>query len=862
MGLNILLEKNKSKNSVNVENFVNLDLTSKSRLLPYNDISDTLNLTKLYQEERDNSTKYRLLFTVNPICSNVLYNMRTEVVREEGSDECIFVPMIFDSNGVNNFNAINKTPLWSYQATRDTEYSHPDLMEGTPYVYHCGADIFNNHMLRARDFVFVNKIEEGDTGNTKFNTISDYLRNGKGEIVKEYNYGANDLTTKDEENNNVFNNNNLINLHLYQTDSVLEPYQAFKERINEENGWFGFINQTTVSIPNASIEEGNENTKNIVINRIMNNNKSCEQYDMYPDRSLFSFIPKYNKYRHRQEKNWDYCITYPYMKDFEKINEVCGCNNSSVKIVEAIRTYSNSGNNLIRMKSIFKHNLDVNDVISLYYLKEDSMEHISRRITVVGIGDYEGNDKEHYFSVKYSEIEGVFGICEETGCSGEYLTLDNEKAQLFFKKETNGIEHQYYFRKFKKIKREDNKELDSYVNKLAYGENIYGDRIAQVIYTDDIDIDGLVDHNGKPLSELYFTIIKRNAGHSLWYDENVYTGDSIEFSHCFGKVTDGLDLPVEQDDYNIKYLHNIDYETWDLKPKSTLSESNDITIEDDVFWGDVVDYNPYDDSETVLNPVYFRFNTAQRETKNDIYSAFNIDLIRRDDYDINSEGESVPFAIENRNLAEIDDDNNYLSNLNPEGYYYLAHTKIQIKDISETINKVRGDIIRYTDYEVNGNVVTINGAVEYKLLKNDFLGFYDGNKKKTYWGTITGITGNIIKVVTSEEIPSSNCQIISTKESVPIYATYLPTSHSFVWRSVLPYSEISSNSALYNMPFANGCHYIHSNVNLFVRRQDPTGKYGLMEANRILNRFIISGWDPVDFSIDRYFKDNIGQICV
>ena len=89
MGLNILLEKNKSKNSVNVENFVNLDLTSKSRLLPYNDISDTLNLTKLYQQERDESTKYRLLFTVNPICSNVLYNMRTEVVREEGSDDCI-----------------------------------------------------------------------------------------------------------------------------------------------------------------------------------------------------------------------------------------------------------------------------------------------------------------------------------------------------------------------------------------------------------------------------------------------------------------------------------------------------------------------------------------------------------------------------------------------------------------------------------------------------------------------------------------------------------------------------------------------------------------------------------------------------
>lgn len=60
------------------------------------------------------------------------------------------------------------------------------------------------------------------------------------------------------------------------------------------------------------------------VNKIMNNNKACEIYNMYPDISLFSFIPKYNSFQRRKESNWDYCLTYPYASDenlFKTINE-------------------------------------------------------------------------------------------------------------------------------------------------------------------------------------------------------------------------------------------------------------------------------------------------------------------------------------------------------------------------------------------------------------------------------------------------------------------------------------------------------------------------------------------------------------
>ena len=33
--------------------------------------------------------------------------------------------------------------------------------------------------------------------------------------------------------------------------------------------------------------------------------------DMYPGRDLYTFLPKYNKFRKRIEKNWNYCMTYP-----------------------------------------------------------------------------------------------------------------------------------------------------------------------------------------------------------------------------------------------------------------------------------------------------------------------------------------------------------------------------------------------------------------------------------------------------------------------------------------------------------------------------------------------------------------------
>ena len=84
----IFLEKNKSKVSVNKESELSVSLSAKTRLLPNGDISERLSLIKLYNDEKDACKRYRMIFTINPICTNVLFNSRSEIIRREGSSAC------------------------------------------------------------------------------------------------------------------------------------------------------------------------------------------------------------------------------------------------------------------------------------------------------------------------------------------------------------------------------------------------------------------------------------------------------------------------------------------------------------------------------------------------------------------------------------------------------------------------------------------------------------------------------------------------------------------------------------------------------------------------------------------------------
>lgn len=873
----ILLEKNRSISSNNATNYLDVDLYAKEKGLSNEDLIKTLSLAEQYNREKDACNKFRIILTVNPICSNVLYNMKTEVMINEGSDDC---EVLYDGNTFDKYkyarNAVNTTaPITYRQALSDTEYSHKD---NGHFIYHCGADIFNNHMLRAMEFCHVNKATDSTSEQLKvFNTLRDYLRDGNGKIVKE------DIHTDYQKNGQ------LVDMHLYRFDSVYTMQNAFYERCKERDGWWGFINPSYINIPNSA-------NKNILINRLLANNKPCEFIDLYPDRTLFSFIPKYNKARKRVEKNWDYCITYPYRNDTEKINEICGGEQGAIRAtVKMVR--SSVYTSRLQCSSYFRHNLNEGDVVNFYYYRnldgENGFQCYSRKVKVISTGDANGNHKDKIFSVSFSDIEGIY---------------ENLRESCFFKKVSHDVECQYYFRVFKKIKT----DLRSDVNKSAFARNIYGDETAQILFLDDVDIEGLVDNNGQPLSEVFLTVVKRNQGHDLWYEGKDFTSEDVEFSHCFGKVTSAIDFSGIDDepfDYNIHYLHNLDktagsgpafentFDVWgdtvDEMPK--VLEDN-ITIDNDEFYGDIVEFDVYNCTETIIGNVYHRFNTAQREAFAEEYKNLYQDVFVSDDYD-QANGRQLPFQIDTYYLndwksgsenvdEEVDESHLFYGNISPEGYYYQPHRSIMLRELGE-VERINGKEIFYSDCDFEQkedfSTLEINVPTDYGFKCGDFIGFYDDVEKRLVWGEIV----NFENMEMSLKFPKEAFDYIEgggkveyflpnnaerrffafwSVESVPFYAKFSPKNRRFVWRQIISPSEMTETNALYNLPFSNGRFYIEDKVNFFLRRQDPEGKYGLsvplqkrhlaVKLNPVA-QFIINGYNPIDLTQIAYMLENL-----
>ena len=921
---NIFLQSNNGCFSNDVENKLNVKFSTKVRLLPNEDLTKEFSLSEQYNRERDECERFRLIVTINPICSNVLFNPKTEIIIDEGSEN---VKVLCDCNGSDSTITKNdkvtntKNRITYIDAIRNTEYSHPELGD---FKYHCGFDIFNNHMLRNKSFVHVNKINDINTDNGEsYNTISDYSRDKLGNIIEQR--ISVDVTKR----------NDKMQMHLYNFDSLLTMKQAFIERCEEQDGWWGFINPSNINIPNRDDE-------NILTNRLLNDRKACEFIDLYPDRSLYSFIPKYNKFRNRLEKNWDYCITYPYKNDYDMINTVCGGKKSAIR-TNFIKKNNTSGVEILECHSYFKHNLNINDIINVYYYDNNGFQLLNRTIKIESIGDGLGNNKEKIFGIKYNDIASIYNDIsnkeigyplDKWGLLGDVDNNSIYHGCLFFKKKINGNECQYYFRKFKKLKTIEGNNLRSDINKVAFGKNIYGDDISQIIFTDDININGLVDNNNRPLSKVYLTIIKRNAGHDIWYrdwrngGDNGKTDEKIEYSHCFGKVTSGLDFSGMQEeplDYNIHKMHNLNFndtlETYfnletdtinivnyeangsnvivtirDNKssesaitltntdsseirtflmwgesvlrlPKTlenvlnnesgvTSGITNDITINDEEFFGDVVEFDNVNYKETIISNVYHRVNTAQRECFDKCFRDLLQDRIEFDDFDVNvvKRRENFDkFTVKTYHLNDvitsdseweghtnIGKKNLIYGNIMPEGNYYNPHTQIDLKSEDLVTENSEAKLINYGTANIDGNILIVDVPTNYGFYKGDYIAFYNSETNDTIWGEIIKTENkgfrlyiNIENINESHKYPKyfigseKIYKAYWSPNNVPVYAKFLPKNRKFVWKKILGQSELNSNDPLYEMTFANGRLYIEKNINFFLRRQDPFGKYGL-----------------------------------
>lgn len=401
-------------------------------------------------------------------------------------------------------------------------------------------------------------------------------------------------------NNNDFRDRSYPKNFLLTDSEDLSYADSISTYLKEIDGWFGYFDP---DITKAGL---------------------CSFYDMEPKRERFSFVP-YNNV-----KNWDITVTYPFSSDtahFLVNNGLFICD--KITAIVGNRT-------MVALGTAVKHNLIAGDTVRISGTSFDN------EYTVIKLGLDDGSNKEYYFVID---------------TAGSTVIGSNSR----FKKVFNGEESKYYFRLFRKIKTRLSQSIQSNdydIYNLGFSQNIYNDPINQIIFNEDIDVSDLKDNLNRPLSELYLTLFKTQ---------------SIDNTFSFTTLSSGIESPFianlnNSNQPGTSYLANIPVinkiHNGNTQPVVThIPLETNLTINNDYYYGDVVEYNRLQLLETTLANIAHRFNTTNRET--------------------------------NPLVGTIE--------LGPrqEGYYYKAHNLIKIRDFSNYIEQGDSSTEGIPDYAVN-----------------------------------------------------------------------------------------------------------------------------------------------------------------
>ena len=275
------------------------------------------------------------------------------------------------------------------------------------------------------------------------------------------------------------------------------------------------------------------------------------------------------------------------------------------------------------------------------------------------------------------------------------------------------------------------------------------------------------------------------------------------------------------------------------------------------------------------------------------------DVIVSDDYDhANGFGDvwsAVTYYVNNIKTStglygNSKDSDLMYGNISPEGYFYNPHIRIPVRENNDDASVSAAKYVNYTksrlERVLQHYVVTIDSPVNYGFYKGDNIAFYNKKTMELNWGEITSISGTEItltfdgdsfstidKLTSDHFSPSSEERVLYaywSPNNVPTYAKLSEGARKFVWRTVVAPSEMAQDDELYNTPFTNGRFYLEKNINFFLKRQDPNGKYGLSKPMYVryeqtvanpMTKFNVKGHTPIDFSEIMYTVNNLTTNC-
>lgn len=437
-------------------------------------------------------------------------------------------------------------------------------------------------------------------------------------------------------NNNLFTyagfNENLFLDRSYPRDQSVNDDEdltynvALTTYLKEKDGWFGYYDP---NIASAAL---------------------CNYFDMEPKRERFSFLPDYNPFvanpsstQPTSVKNWELTITYPVSAN-TKHSMVYDVTNGNGLLIVDDASVTQSTRQMTALGMACKHNLEIGDVVRVFGTTGYNGDHV-----VMRTGLDNGSLKDYYFVIDVPPTGSITNTSR-------------------IRKIVNDVESEYYFRLFTKIKTKaspviENDDYETY--QAGFSENFFNDQIIQFVFNEDIDVSDLTDNLGRPLTEIYLTMIKTDSNQLF---TQVKSG--IETPFIFN-LTQSDVLPYLRNVPVINRIHNAP-----LLPyiSHTPLESN-VTFNNQFFYGDLVEFNKSTLIETVLADVHHRFNTLNRQTAPTL------------NYVIGS-GQTATTTLGPRQ----------------EGYYYKAHHLIKIREFSNYIEEGEITVDELPSYAIKNSV--------------------------------------------------------------------------------------------------------------------------------------------------------------
>jgi hypothetical protein len=402
--------------------------------------------------------------------------------------------------------------------------------------------------------------------------------------------------------NPLFNEN--IKIYL-DNNNVIRSKTILSAGIFEKDGWIGYYNDE----PDEDALQFNDNKSSL-----------CE---------FFPFDPGYDRLKMLDSdgsQNYLFKITYP----FESKDIVLVKNNSNVSLKDGIPI-------------IEKFQIEING--RLYTGFRTAMNHGLREGDRIQLLNFIDNTTPNTLNLN-SNFYRVFKLGNETNNKKlRSFVLDLDPSDIDFtigvstvKRVVNNKPSSYYVRRFKSIT-VDYKDYDLYP--AAYGATYFNDDVAAFNFKTDIDVSDIVDNLGRPISELYLTIIKNDndsdpteVNSQYWIQQQQNLSNTIN-NRFWTPISGGYDLENDVNvNYNIRSYKDPNY----INSNSIYYENIDES--DEFFDGDIVEYNESELIERRLENVYHRINTIYRdylntidsdkENKNEgyIYTPFNLIQIR------------------------------------------------------------------------------------------------------------------------------------------------------------------------------------------------------------------------------------------